>query len=286
MSDSVNSIDTAAVGTPGCSDVVYTERSVEPFMHDVFDQFSETKTGGTLTFMTGIGGFLQEFLYGYSGLRWAASAVQLAPSLTSQLDGIVLHDLSWHGRRFTVSIGQRTTRISLISGAELPIRIGGSTHTLSVGHPLMVATLRPDLAPTGDVVRCGNVSATTSQPGSPPLAAVDGSTATGWQPVTLPATLTVSLPGGAKVVSEAILQWGQHWPSPPEPSQPPPPGPVTTERATSYASKSPSTAEPGTPLQRSGTGPGARRMCCSFRPPQLDSSPCTSSPARMCSHRC
>lgn len=235
MSDSVNSIDTAAVGTPGCSDVVYTERSVEPFMHDVFDQFSETKTGGTLTFMTGIGGFLQEFLYGYSGLRWAASAVQLAPSLTSQLDGIVLHDLSWHGRRFTVSIGQRTTRISLISGAELPIRIGGSTHTLSVGHPLMVATLRPDLAPTGDVVRCGNASATTSQPGSPPLAAVDGSTATGWQPVTLPATLTVSLPGGAKVVSEAILQWGQHWPSPPEPSQPPPPGPVTTERATSYA---------------------------------------------------
>jgi hypothetical protein len=99
----------------------------------------------------------------------------------------------------------------------------------------MVATLRPDLAPTGDVVRCGNASATTSQPGSPPLAAVDGSKATGWQPVTLPATLTVSLPGGAKVVSEAILQWGQHWPSPPEPSQPPPPGPVTTERATSYA---------------------------------------------------
>ena len=35
--------------------------------------------------MTGIGGFLQEFLYGYSGLRMEANDVRLAPSLTGQL---------------------------------------------------------------------------------------------------------------------------------------------------------------------------------------------------------
>jgi hypothetical protein len=61
MSDAVNSIDTSALGTPGCASYVYTQSSVEPFIRDVFDQFSETKTGGAFTFMTGIGGFLQEF---------------------------------------------------------------------------------------------------------------------------------------------------------------------------------------------------------------------------------
>ena len=75
MSDAVNLIDNAALGTPGCASYVYTERSFEPFIRDVFSQFSETKTGGAFTFMTGIGGFLQEFLYGYSGMRWGADSV-------------------------------------------------------------------------------------------------------------------------------------------------------------------------------------------------------------------
>ena len=74
MSDAVNPIDNAALGTPGCASYVYTERSYEPFIRDVFHQFSETQTGGAFTFMTGIGGFLQEFLYGYSGMRWGGTA--------------------------------------------------------------------------------------------------------------------------------------------------------------------------------------------------------------------
>ncbi len=41
-------------------------------------------TGGAFTFTTGIGGFLQEFLYGYSGMRWNGSAVQLDPSLNGR----------------------------------------------------------------------------------------------------------------------------------------------------------------------------------------------------------
>ena len=79
MSDAVNSIDTSALGTAGCASYVYTERSYQPFIRDVFDQFSETETGGAFTFMTGIGGFLQEFLYGYSGMRWNTGTVALSP---------------------------------------------------------------------------------------------------------------------------------------------------------------------------------------------------------------
>ncbi len=235
MSDSVNSIDTAALKTPGCSGYVFTQRSVDPFMRDSFDQFSETKTGGAFTFMTGIGGFLQEFLYGYSGFRWSANAVDLAPSLTGQLSGIVLHGLGWHGRRFTVAIGSQTTTISLNSGNVLPIRTDSGTRTISAGQSLTVATQRPDLAPTRDLVRCGKASATSSAPGAPPLAAIDGSPVTGWQPAAVPSTLTASMPGGPQSVSAATLQWGQEWPSAPTPTQPPPPGPVSTLRAISYS---------------------------------------------------
>ena len=185
MSDSVASIDSAALRSPGCSSYVFTERSVTPFIRDDFDQFSETPTGGALTFTTGIGGFLQEFLYGYTGLRWNAGAVQLAPSLSGVLGGIVVHDLSWHGRRFTIAIGPHTT-------------------------------------------------ATTSEPGAPALAAVDGSPATPWQSVSLPATFTVTLSGGSKTVSTATLHWGRLWPSAAAPNQAPPPGPVITLRATIY----------------------------------------------------
>jgi hypothetical protein len=207
---------------------------VEPFVRDLFDQFSETRGGGAFTFMTGIGGFLQEFLYGFSGLRWNADAVQLAPSLTGELGGVVLHDLSWHGRRFTVAIGQRTTAVTLTSGPALPVETNGRVRRIGTGQTLTVATRRPDLAGTGDTVRCGKAFATSSQPGAPALAAVDGSPATDWAPVTLPATLTAPLPGGTQAVSTASVRWGQMWPTTPEPTEPPPPGPVVTLRAATY----------------------------------------------------
>ena len=234
MSDAVNAIDTSALGAPGCASFVYTQRSEKPFIRDVFDQFSETRTGGVLTFMTGIGGFLQEFIYGYSGLRWNAQAVQLSPSLTSQLDGIVLHGLSWHGRRFTVTIGQNNTSVTLDSGATLPVSTASGVRTVGSGHTLTIPTRRTDLAPTSDDLRCGSVAATSSKPGASALAAVDGSPATDWQALAIPATLTASLLHGPRTVSTVTLRWGQQWPAPTGANQPPPPGPVTILRATSY----------------------------------------------------
>lgn len=233
MSDAINSIDTSALGPPGCASYVYTLRSYEPFIRDVFDQFSETRTGGAFTFTTGIGGFLQEFLYGYSGLRWSAAAVDLAPSLTGQLGGVVLHDLTWHGHVFTVAIGPRTTTVTAQSGGALPVTVAGTTHSVSPGHPLTTPTRRPDLVPTTDLARCQAAAASSAQPGADPLAAVDGSLATDWQPQQIAASLTVPLARTA-VVRSATLDWGQAYPPPPAPNVPPPPGPVKTLRASSY----------------------------------------------------
>jgi trehalose/maltose hydrolase-like predicted phosphorylase len=233
MSDAINSIDTSALGSPGCASYVYTERSVEPFIKDPFDQFSETKTGGAFTFTTGIGGFLQEFLYGYPGLRWSASSVQLDPSLTSQIGGIVVRNLAWHGSRFTVAIGQATTTVSVQSGPALPVTAGGITRTVAPGGTLTLPTLRPDLKPTTDMVRCQPATASSAQPGADPLAAVDGSPAAGWQPQQITASLDVPLTRET-VISRATLEWGQQYPGPPAPNVHPPAGPVQTLRASSY----------------------------------------------------
>ena len=234
MSDAVNSIDTSDLGSPGCASFVYTQRSEQPFIRDVFDQFSETRSGGAFTFMTGIGGFLQEFIYGYSGLRWSADAVHLSPSLTGQLGGIVLHNLSWHGRRFTVSIGPRITSVTLDRGTALPVRTSAGVRTVESGRTLIIATRRPDLAPTTDALRCGNAVATSSEPGAPALAAVDGSPTTDWQAMAVPASLTAPITDAPRTVSTVTLQWGRHWPAATGANQSPPPGPVTTLRASSY----------------------------------------------------
>jgi trehalose/maltose hydrolase-like predicted phosphorylase len=234
MSDSVNSIDTSSLGSPGCASYVYTERSYEPFIRDVFDQFSETRTGGAFTFMTGIGGFLQEFIYGYSGLRWESAGIQLHPSLTSQISGVVLHNLTWQGRTFTVSIARKQTTVTLTSGPALPIDTPTGAQSVAPGGSLTIATARPDLTPTTDAVRCGSATATSSQPGAPALAALDGSPSTDWEPVKLPASLTAPVRSGHTRVQTATIQWGQQWPPAPGPNIPPPPGPVTTLRASSY----------------------------------------------------
>jgi hypothetical protein len=94
-------------------------------------------------------------------------------------------------------------------------------------------TRRPDRTPTTDLVRCQNAVASDSAPSGPPLAAVDGSPATGWQPTELPAKLTVPL-RHADRISTATLTWGHEWPPPPAPNVHPPPGPVITLRPTAY----------------------------------------------------
>ena len=234
MSDAVNSIDSSALGTPGCSSFVFTQRSYQPFIRDVFHQFSETSTGGAFTFMTGIGGFLQEFLYGYSGMRLGADAVTLAPSLTRPLGGVVLRDVAWHRRTFTIAIRPFKTTVTLNRGRPLPLVTPAGHHLVSLGHGYTFATARPDLAGTRDRVRCAPATASSAAPGAPALAAVDGSSATDWAPASLPATLTVRI-HGAQSVGRADVIWGRQWRPAPKPNVMPPPFPVLVRRATRYA---------------------------------------------------
>jgi trehalose/maltose hydrolase-like predicted phosphorylase len=235
MSDAVNLIDNAALNTPGCASYVYVERSFEPFIRDVFHQFSETRKGGAFTFMTGIGGFLQEFLYGYSGMRWNSGTVGLNPSLNGEIGGIVLHDLQWRGRVFAVAIGPQRTTVRLMSGPPLPVRTPHGLRVVHRGRALTLTTRRPDLVSSRDLLRCGHAVAGGSQPGAPALAAVDGSTATDWQPATVRSTLTAPVVPLAGPIRTITLLWGRQWPPAPAPNVAPPPGPVTVLRPSRYS---------------------------------------------------
>jgi hypothetical protein len=205
MSDAIDMIDSASLNTAGCSTDTFLRRSIEPYERGPFDQISETRQGGAFTFLTGAGGFLQEFLYGFTGLNFTENAVQLDPMLPPQMQGLRLTGIAWQGRRFDVTIAPFATTITLTAGAPLPVQVaGGPTQTINLGASLAVSTRRPDLTPGQDLARCRPVVASTELPGYPALAAVDGATSTAWHASTPTATLTVDL-GSVFKLKEIIV---------------------------------------------------------------------------------
>jgi trehalose/maltose hydrolase-like predicted phosphorylase len=208
MTDAIHSIDASALNAPGCSAYTYMLRSNEPFLRAPYDQFAETRTGPNtgFNFLTGVGGFLQVFEYGYSGLRFTPNAIKLDPSLSPELQGIALNNLQWQGRVFTVTIGPSSTQVNLTSGPALPIQTPAGLVTVAPGQATTIATRRPDLQSTNDLARCQQVTASSFVPGDDPVAAVDGSTATPWQATSPQATLTVQLAKKTNIDSVTVTR--------------------------------------------------------------------------------
>lgn len=192
MTDSINAIDSAALTGSRCDSYTYLQRSVNPFIRAPFDQFSEQRGGGAFTFTTGTGGFLQEFEYGFTGLRWNQSAVQLDPNLPPQLPGLDLSGLQWHGSTYNLSIRPTDTTITVTGGPALPVSVaGGGTQSVASGSAVTVPTRVP--AASSNRAQCKSVTASSADPSFPATAAVDGSPTTAWRATTTGANLTVDL---------------------------------------------------------------------------------------------
>ena len=223
MSDAVNSIDASALGTPGCASFVYTQRSYEPFIRDVFDQFSETKTGGAFTFMTGIGGFLQEFLYGYSGLRWRPGGPDRPqPERPAERRGAARSRLArapLYGRRRSPN-HERDADQRTGAGRRHPVGPFAAAWPLTTRSRFPPPDPTSSPAPTWSAARrwqprwrCGASARHT--------AAVDSSVATDWQPV--------------KKLRHSRCRWAvatrcAKWSSSGAASGPPRPGPMSVRR--------------------------------------------------------
>ncbi len=208
MTDSVNSIVWAQLRPAGCADWTWTRRSMDPFVVPPYAQFTEARSGqGVFTFLTGEGGFLQEFLYGYPGLRWREDSLRLDPTLPPQLaGGLQLRHVHWRGRVVDVDVRRSHTTVSLVSGPAMTVSTPAGDHQLPTGGSLALATARPDEAATDNLALCRPVTASSSDPSAPPEGAVDGERATGWSPTTARARLTVTL-ADHSVTDGAVLAW-------------------------------------------------------------------------------
>jgi trehalose/maltose hydrolase-like predicted phosphorylase len=152
MTDAIAVIAGSALGSPGCAVYDSLRTSADPYLAAPFDQWYETRTGGAFDFTTGQGGYLQEFLYGFTGLRWGTDAVTVDPFLPPQLPGVDLTGVKWHGRTFDVSVGRQTTKLTLRAGPPLPVRVGGGdVRQVRPGTALQVPTRHP----AGDSTNCG-----------------------------------------------------------------------------------------------------------------------------------
>ncbi|MBP0460549.1 discoidin domain-containing protein [Streptomyces montanisoli] len=208
MTDSINLIDSARLGTPGCVTETFLKRSLDPYTYAPFDQFAEKREGGAFTFTTGIGGVLQAFTYGFTGLRLGSDAVTVDPMLPPGIPGIDLTGLHWHGNTFDVSIRHDGTRVTLRSGHTLVVSAAGRRTKPHGHHSVTVTTRRPDLAPTQDAARCKTVSASTADPSFPAVAAVDGSPSTRWKATGPGASLTVDLGRATTVGRTKVTAYG------------------------------------------------------------------------------
>jgi trehalose/maltose hydrolase-like predicted phosphorylase len=167
MTDSIHSIAHAALGTPGSASYDFMRRSADPFIRGPFNQFAEERHGGVFTFMTGHGGFLQVFLYGFTGMRWREDRLRLDPTLPTQLDGITLRRMRWQGRAFDVAIGPERTTITLTDGPPTTVEVMGATHALGQDAPVTVPTRRPGQPPTGDPTRGAEATKGSPEPTTP-----------------------------------------------------------------------------------------------------------------------
>lgn len=204
MTDAIHAIVSSQLNLPGCAAYSFTKRSIDPFMRPPYEQFSEARTGGAFTFTTGAGGFLQEFLYGYSGWRWRADGLHVDPSLPPQLTGVTLNAVRWHGRTIRVAIARDATTITLTHGRPIALeKPDGTRATLSHSSPITLPTRRPDETPTTDVARCRPATA-TPETAEPPQSAVDGTPITAWTAEKPGVRLQVDLGAARQVKAIAI----------------------------------------------------------------------------------
>jgi trehalose/maltose hydrolase-like predicted phosphorylase len=82
----------------------YLERSYVPNTRPPFQAFSETPTNNEFLFCTGVGGALQAFLFGFTGLRLREGFFVLNPLLPEPWEALRLHNLYIAGARTDIEI--------------------------------------------------------------------------------------------------------------------------------------------------------------------------------------
>merc|ERR1711907_501498 len=94
-----------------------------------FNVWTETPSGGSVNFLTGMGGFLQLVLFGLPGLRVNKDHLSFSPSLVSGMDSVTVRGIHYLGSVLTVSYNSTMVTITITSGAGLSVTDHGGKAT-------------------------------------------------------------------------------------------------------------------------------------------------------------
>jgi trehalose/maltose hydrolase-like predicted phosphorylase len=121
MGSTLLSVGAAELGDRGMIDSLLLP-SYRPHLKGPFLMLSETPTNDAVDFLTGAGGFLQQVIYGYTGLRFGSKGVEpkFPPILPSSVTRLVLRNVSIGGRRWDVTVDSRGRRIISRLGETRP----------------------------------------------------------------------------------------------------------------------------------------------------------------------
>jgi trehalose/maltose hydrolase-like predicted phosphorylase len=112
MGSTLLSVDAAELGDRAMIDSLLPH-SYQGHLKGPFLMLSETPTNDAVNFVTGAGGFLQQVIYGYTGLRLGERGLEPAfpPVLPSHITRLVLRNLHARGERFDVVVNASGRRI-------------------------------------------------------------------------------------------------------------------------------------------------------------------------------
>ena len=112
MGNTLLAVDAAELGDQALLDSLLPH-SHQGHLRGPFLMLSETPTNDAVNFVTGAGGFLQQVLYGWTGLRLGETGLEPAfePLLPSGVRRLVLRNVFSRGGRYDVIVDSAGRRI-------------------------------------------------------------------------------------------------------------------------------------------------------------------------------
>ncbi|KAE9378090.1 carbohydrate-binding module family 32 protein [Stipitochalara longipes BDJ] len=239
MTYSVFAVDANALSPSGCSAYTYTLNGFLPYLRAPWFQFSEQaiddvalngNTNPAFPFLTGHGGANQVVPFGYLGIRTDQPVLFIDPSLPPQIPHVKVRTFYYAGATLSASMNTThttLTRMATTSAAGVVDSYANTTFPFSVGTPGSQSTnytlainqtvavpnrlYWQNLTYASNLLQCLSVTTlNTYAPGQFAEAAIDGASATRWQPATnASASLLVNMTTVPfQPISGLFFDWG------------------------------------------------------------------------------
>ena len=92
-------------------------------------QVATHNSTGNLNFLTGAGGFLENFVFGYGGVHYSGDGLSLSPSLPpGGATGLTLRGVAFAGGTVKVAVNSTHATLSRTSGCSLTVGAAKNSH--------------------------------------------------------------------------------------------------------------------------------------------------------------